>query len=472
MRKLAQEIIVALMVLAPPLAYAAPFAYFDTPGGNLLVVDTATNILAGTVAIGANPFAAAVNTAGTRVYATNFGGGSVSVIDTSTNSVIATIPVAAGPQGVALNPAGTRAYVASFNGSVVPVIDTGTNAVLTNIALPAAVDVIVNSTGTRLYVAAGSSVAVVDTSTNGILTTIPAGGPVIGMALTPDGAHLYVRDIQHAKVVVIDTASNSVVGSIPVATPFTANGLAFNPAGTRLYVSNGTVLSVIDPATNAVIDSVPLGTTAGAVNGVAVAPDGAHVYAATASGVLSIDTATNAIVTVLPNSVRALGHFIGPAAFATFVVTNNNDSGPGSLRDAIAQANASPGADTITFAVTGTIVLTSGQIQISEALFIVGPGAGNLTIDANANGRIFSIFLTDPACPALDGLDYLVSISGLRLTNAPHHQPRCWRDLHRAQSRARCDDAGQQHGWKRWRGLFLRAISRADALHYELAIPQ
>ena len=41
-------------------------------------------------------------------------------------------------------------------------------------------------------------------------------------------------------------------------------------------------------------------------------------------------------------------------AFAsTFTVTNTNDSGAGSLRQAILDANASPGLDTITFAIAG-----------------------------------------------------------------------------------------------------------------------
>ncbi len=102
---------------------------------------------------------------------------------------------------------------------------------------------------------------------------------------------------------------------------------------------------------------------------------------------------------------------------ATFTVTNTNDSGAGSLRQAVLDANAAAGPDTINFSVTGDIVLTSGQIQISGPLAIVGPGWTNLTIDGNANLRIFSIFATDPACPALDGSDYLVSISGLRITN-------------------------------------------------------
>ena len=74
---------------------------------------------------------------------------------------------------------------------------------------------------------------------------------------------------------------------------------------------------------------------------------------------------------------------------ATFTVTNNNNTGAGSLRDAVAQSNTSPGPDTIDFAVTGTIVLTTGQMNINGPLTIVGPGAGSLTIDANANSRVF-----------------------------------------------------------------------------------
>ena len=38
---------------------------------------------------------------------------------------------------------------------------------------------------------------------------------------------------------------------------------------------------------------------------------------------------------------------------ATFTVTTTADSGPGSLRQAILDANASPGADTIVFNIAG-----------------------------------------------------------------------------------------------------------------------
>jgi hypothetical protein len=60
-----------------------------------------------------------------------------------------------------------------------------------------------------------------------------------------------------------------------------------------------------------------------------------------------------------------------PAHAATITVTNTNDSGPGSLRHALANAN---NLDTINFAVTGTIALTSGGLQVTKNA-ISGPGS-------------------------------------------------------------------------------------------------
>lgn len=101
------------------------------------------------------------------------------------------------------------------------------------------------------------------------------------------------------------------------------------------------------------------------------------------------------------------------ACAATFNVTTTADGGTGSLRDAIDQANRTAGADTVTFGagVTGTITLTTGVIDVIDAVRITGPGATRLTISGNNASRIFRI---DPTTPE----DVIaVDITGLTFAN-------------------------------------------------------
>jgi hypothetical protein len=97
-----------------------------------------------------------------------------------------------------------------------------------------------------------------------------------------------------------------------------------------------------------------------------------------------------------------------PAAqAATFNVTNLNDTGAGSLRNAITQANGAAGPDTITFqaGLSGTIDVV-GEMAITDTLDIEGPGADAITLDGGDANRI----LTASGAGA-------VSISGLTFAN-------------------------------------------------------
>ena len=88
--------------------------------------------------------------------------------------------------------------------------------------------------------------------------------------------------------------------------------------------------------------------------------------------------------------VLLLWVFVTAAHAATITVTNTNDSGPGSLRQALTIAND---GDTITFAVTGTIFLNSDRLVVDNDLTISGPGANRLSINGNqaGSGCVFGI---------------------------------------------------------------------------------
>ena len=112
----------------------------------------------------------------------------------------------------------------------------------------------------------------------------------------------------------------------------------------------------------------------------------------------SIITTVTASLVVLATAAKA-----GPC---TNTVSNTLDSGPGSLRDALANAT---NFETITFCptVTGTIVLTNGELVVTNSVTILGPGPGLLAVNGNSASRVFHIYPNN----------LVVTISGLTITN-------------------------------------------------------
>jgi CSLREA domain-containing protein len=97
-----------------------------------------------------------------------------------------------------------------------------------------------------------------------------------------------------------------------------------------------------------------------------------------------------------------------PTAYAATISVNTtadelNSDGDCSLREAIEAANmnaavdacaagvSAPTVDVISFGVSGTIALTSGQLAVTDDLKLDGPGATNLTISGNNSSRVFFV---------------------------------------------------------------------------------
>jgi Ca2+-binding RTX toxin-like protein len=108
----------------------------------------------------------------------------------------------------------------------------------------------------------------------------------------------------------------------------------------------------------------------------------------------------------------------GTAHAADYTVTNLNAAGPGSLRDALDQANVDRATDRVVFqsGLSGTIDLNpktgpyaySGQLNVFYPVDIVGPGADQITVSGDGQSRVFNI------SSEYTGDNF--SISGLKVT--------------------------------------------------------
>ena len=122
--------------------------------------------------------------------------------------------------------------------------------------------------------------------------------------------------------------------------------------------------------------------------GASAASAGARTKRATVAAVLLVAAA-------LAASVAVAAVLAGPAWAASFTVTNADDSGAGSLRQAIADANADDGEDTIVFvsSLSGQTIALASQLPTvtdGEGLTVDGKKA-RIAISGNDAARVFEV---------------------------------------------------------------------------------
>ncbi len=222
-------------------------------------------------------------------YVTNYSSGTVSVIDTASNTVTATLAVGSGPERVAFTPDGSKAYVTNSLSNTVSVIDTSTNMVVATIPVgssPAGEDI--SPDGTKVYVATTGAVWIVDTASDTVSGTFPVvggnpGSPV-NLAFTPDGSAVWVNGGCGNCITIFSYPGNTSTGTVADVIG-NAERLDFLPDGSFAYANNGCGgcgnLQRISTASSSVVGTYSFG---GFGNGLVVTPDGTSVYAGTQGG--------------------------------------------------------------------------------------------------------------------------------------------------------------------------------------------
>lgn len=197
------------------------------------------------------------------------------------------------PTALAADNQGETIYIAEATAKQIAVFDTKTKKVTATIDVPAEpTGLALTSDGASLYVTCGgqkASVCVIDTQNAKLLRTLPAGHSPTAPVLSPDGDSLYVSNRFDNNISVISTAESRQIKTIaalrePVAADIT-------PDGNWLYVGNmlpyGSAsadsvacnVSVINAETMAFDIDIVLPNGSTGLHDLIVSPDGRFVFA-------------------------------------------------------------------------------------------------------------------------------------------------------------------------------------------------
>ena len=140
------------------------------------------------------------------------------------------------------------------------------------------IEVALSPDGARLYVLCQqmNEVRVLDAATNAVIKIIAVGAVPRGFSLSPDGVRLYVTNTWDDTLSVIDTRTLAVVETWPVGAE--PSSVVEDRAGKRLYVANriSSDVAVLDAATG--VEEKRLSAGRGA-SYLTISPDGSRIYA-------------------------------------------------------------------------------------------------------------------------------------------------------------------------------------------------
>lgn len=173
--------------------------------------------------------------------------GAVELLSGSAGSVDATIPVSDPVLGLAFGDDGTTLYVLEgvANVRAVAIVDTLNHKLKRTIGLPSdAVGIVPTPDQKAIWSVQSSGVVQKTSLTSGKpITAFPTGGPGIAIALSPNGATLYVLKGTAAKanIAVLSTATEIQKEALPAASDSVGLGISldgselYDPAGTATY---------------------------------------------------------------------------------------------------------------------------------------------------------------------------------------------------------------------------------------------
>lgn len=263
-----------------------------------------------------------------------------------------------------------------------------------------------------------NSVSVVDTECAGVIATIPlpAGVAPLSIILAPDARHAYVSVLTPAaapQIVIIDTALGRAVATAEVAPEAdppqrVAHDLAVSPDGAALYVTgiDGTDLAMIDAAAHFPLGRIPLSPSLSrAANRIAVSTDGRRAYVthgaetcgprdcAGSVDVVDLDPASPTAHTVIGQlhspGADPVGIALSPDGRLAYTTNTNNPGSTVTVIDivegtVVAQIRSSYGPEHIALSADGSIAYVSsgGSATVTVIDTVNATSVASIAVDS------------------------------------------------------------------------------------------
>jgi len=202
--------------------------YVGSSTGSVSAINAINGALVRTIMLGSTTGAPSLVTSPDNkslyaAYTQTNGGNVLSVISTATNMVTGTVSLGAGASSagpfMAVSPDGTRGYVTLMSQNAIAIVDLVHQQLLETVSVGSGVNpacIAIHPNGMSAYVVASTGILVFDLTSNTVAGTIPISGTPQNVAFTADGSMAYVSVVQ-GQAAVIDTVIDRVIEQLPAS---------------------------------------------------------------------------------------------------------------------------------------------------------------------------------------------------------------------------------------------------------------
>jgi len=315
-------------------------------------------------------------------------------INLSTNTPGTAFPGVVDLINPVITPDGTTLYVSVSGSNEVAVFNLVAETLITMIPASSPAGMAITPDGAFVYVVNQNpggldTITKIDVATNTVATVIPTGstnGNSQDIAITPDGLHAYIVKENDNLVIPIDLTTD-VVGA-PILVEFAPVAIAITPNGETAYVVNSISNSVtpITIATNMPGPSIPVGADP---LGIAITSDGTTVYVTNGldGTVSAISTATNMVIATIPVGASPYNVAITPDSKFVYVT---NGAPPGDV--VIIETTTNTVVGTISFVNATTGIAISPDQAPTAAFNFTSPNTFDASQSVSPVGSIASYF--------------------------------------------------------------------------------